>query len=101
MVATLTEKVDRAVRLYRRTTVVLGGGVACNAALQSGIAERMTTRGARVFAPSARLATDNAAMIAAAGLYRFAAGERMPAALTAQSSLPLPGMFLFDVAAPR
>ncbi len=101
MVATLTEKVDRAVRLYRRTTVVLGGGVACNKALQAGIADRMTTRGARVFAPSPRLATDNAAMIAAAGMFRFAAGERMPSALTAQSALPLPGMFPFDVTAPR
>ena len=100
-VATLTEKVDRAVRLYRRTTVVLGGGVACNKALQSSIAERMTSRGARLFAPSPRLATDNAAMIAAAGLYRFTAGDRMPPSLTAQSALPLPGMFPFDVMAPR
>ena len=37
-------------------------------------------------------------MIAAAGLYRFAAGERMPASLTAQSSLPLPGMFPYATA---
>ncbi len=96
VVETLTAKVERAMRLLARTKVVLGGGVACNRALQQGIEARIASRGGQLFAPSPRLATDNAAMIAAAGLYRFAAGERMPAALTAQSSLPLPGMFLLD-----
>lgn len=93
VVDTLVEKVDRAVRLFSRTRVVLGGGVACNRALQAGIAARLAKRGGVVFAPSPRLATDNAAMIAAAGLFRFSAGERMSPSLTAQSSLPLPGMF--------
>jgi hypothetical protein len=32
-------------------------------------------------------------MIAAAGLFRFAAGERAPPTMTAQSSLPIPGIF--------
>ncbi len=96
VVDTLTAKVERAMRLLSRTKVVLGGGVACNGALQQGIQARIASRGGQLFAPSPRLATDNAAMIAAAGLYRFAAGERMPASLTAQSSLPLPGMFLLD-----
>ncbi len=101
VVGTLVEKVDRAARLFARTSVVLGGGVACNRALQAGIAARMAKRGGRVFSPSPRLATDNAAMIAAAGLFRFAAGERMPPTLTAQSSLPLPGMFPFALADAR
>ena len=98
VVATLVEKVDRAVRLFSRTRVVLGGGVACNQALKAALAARMATRGGVVFAPSPRLATDNAAMIATAGLFRFAAGERMPVSLTAQSSLPLPGMFPYAMA---
>jgi N6-L-threonylcarbamoyladenine synthase len=40
-----------------------------------------------------RLATDNAAMIAAAGLFRFAAGERADPTMTAHASLPIPGIF--------
>jgi N6-L-threonylcarbamoyladenine synthase len=40
-----------------------------------------------------RLATDNAAMIAAAGLFRFEAGERADPTMTAQASRPIPGIF--------
>ena len=79
-------------RRHRRTRVVLGGGVACNQALQQAISERVAPRGT-VFAPMPRLATDNAAMIAAAGLFRFEAGERAHPSMTAQASLPIPGIF--------
>ncbi|MBL0169274.1 MAG: tRNA (adenosine(37)-N6)-threonylcarbamoyltransferase complex transferase subunit TsaD [Gemmatimonadaceae bacterium] len=92
VVDTLVEKVDRAVRLYRRKRVVLGGGVACNVALQRAMGDRLERRGGRVFAPSPRLATDNAAMIAAAGMFRFELGERADPTLTAHASLPLPGL---------
>jgi N6-L-threonylcarbamoyladenine synthase len=92
LIDTLAEKVARAARIHRRTRVVMGGGVACNQALQDAIRERLAPR-VTVFAPTPRLATDNAAMIAAAGLFRFAAGERAPPTMTAQSSLPIPGIF--------
>ena len=91
-IGALIEKVDRAARLFRRKRIVLGGGVACNVALQDGIRGRVGARGVTLFAPSPRLATDNAAMIAAAGLYRFAMGERAAPSLTAQASLPIPGL---------
>jgi N6-L-threonylcarbamoyladenine synthase len=93
VVETLAEKVLRAVRLCGRDRVVLGGGVACNRALQEAVRERLAARGGRLFAPSPRLATDNAAMIAAAGLFRFAAGAPPDPDLTAHAALPLPGMF--------
>ncbi len=92
VVGTLVTKVERAARQYRRSRVVLGGGVACNVALVQGIRERLAARGGSVFAPSPRLATDNAAMIAAAGLFRFDLGERAAPSLTAQASLPIPGL---------
>ena len=92
VIGTLVEKVNRAVRRFRRTRVVMGGGVACNAALQAALREQLAKRGVTVFAPSPRLATDNAAMIAAAGLYRFDVGERVSPSLTAQASLPIPGL---------
>jgi N6-L-threonylcarbamoyladenine synthase len=45
-----------------------------------------------VYAPTVRLATDNAAMIARAGLYRFERGERAPLDLNAYASMPIPGL---------
>ncbi len=93
VIATLVEKTYRAVRVHKRQRVVLGGGVACNGALQSAMQERLTGRGGQLLAPSPRLATDNAAMIAAAGLFRLDIGERAAATMTAQALLPIPGIF--------
>lgn len=92
VIDTLVEKTDRARRAWGRERIVLGGGVACNRTLQDAMKRRFQSRGGQVFAPTPRLATDNAAMIAAAGLYRFAAGERAEPTMTAHASLPLPGI---------
>ncbi len=88
---TLAEKVARAVRASGRKRVVLGGGVACNQALVQRIAERVGT-GIGVFAPSPRIATDNAAMIARAGLFRAERAEWAPLDLAATSGAAIPGM---------
>ena len=93
MIDTLVVKTERAVRAFKRKRVVLGGGVSCNTVLQLAMHQRLAARGTTVFAPSPRLATDNAAMIAAAGMFRFAAGERAPLSLTALPTLPIPGLF--------
>jgi N6-L-threonylcarbamoyladenine synthase len=45
-----------------------------------------------VHAPGPRLATDNAAMIARAALFRLARGERSGPDLNAYASQPLPGL---------
>jgi N6-L-threonylcarbamoyladenine synthase len=90
LVETLTEKTARAVEMYHRERVVLGGGVACNRALADAIRARLETRAA-VFAPSPRLATDNAAMIARAGLFRYYHGERASLQRAAHATAALPG----------
>ena len=92
IVDTLVEKTARAVRRQGRTRVVLGGGVAGNRTLVAAMRARMQRHGAEVFAPSNRLATDNAAMIARAGLFHFERGVRSPLDLNAFASLPLPGL---------
>ena len=89
LVGTLAEKVVRAVGAHGRTRVVLGGGVACNRALVAAIQAKVG-RGVVVHAPSARLATDNAGMIARAGLWRLVRGERSGGELGAVASLGLP-----------
>jgi N6-L-threonylcarbamoyladenine synthase len=92
LVGTLVAKTIRAARAHNRTRIVLGGGVACNGALVDAMRAEATKLGAAVFAPTPRLATDNAAMIAAAGLYRIESGERSSSALNAHSALPIPGL---------
>jgi N6-L-threonylcarbamoyladenine synthase len=92
LVTTLAEKTARAARAYGRRKVVLGGGVACNGALQERIHHAVAPFGGAVFAPSPTLATDNAAMIARAGHWRLSRGERSDASLNAYASLPIPGL---------
>ena len=91
LVDTLAQKVRRAVRQHRRPRVVLGGGVACNRALVDAITTAVGPSVA-VHAPTPRIATDNAAMIARAGLFRFERGERAGLDLGCASALPLPGL---------
>jgi N6-L-threonylcarbamoyladenine synthase len=90
LVETLVEKTARAAAMYKRDRVVLGGGVACNKALTEAIRARMVGD-VQVYAPSPRLATDNAAMIARAGLFRYYEGERSSLDQAAFATAPLPG----------
>ena len=92
VVETLVEKTARAVAQHDRRRVILGGGVAGNRTLAAAMRARMTELGTELFAPTARLATDNAAMIARAGLFHYERGERASLDLNAFASLPLPGL---------
>ena len=86
----LVAKTAHAVEALGHATVVIGGGVACNRALAERMRERVAP--ARVAAASARLNTDNAAMIAAAGAWRLGRGERSGWDLEPRDTLPLPGL---------
>jgi N6-L-threonylcarbamoyladenine synthase len=90
LIGSLVEKTARAADSFGRTRIVLGGGVACNRTLAQAMQERMPD--AQVFAPVPRLATDNAAMIARAGLFHFERGERSGLDLNAFASQPIPGL---------
>ncbi len=92
LIETLVEKSWRAAQAYGRTRVVLGGGVACNGALVEAMRRRLGDLGATVHAPSPRLATDNAAMIARAGIFHLDRGERAELDLSAFAAMPLPGL---------
>ena len=92
LIDTLVEKTWRAANSYSRDRVVLGGGVACNRTLAAAMRTRLEPEGIKVFTPTPRLATDNAAMIARAGFFRFEAGERSGLDLNAYASSPIPGL---------
>ena len=92
LIDTLVEKTARAAEQYKRTRVVLGGGVAANRTMVEAMRTRVAALGGVVYAPSVRLATDNAAMIARAGLFHFEQGARAGLDLNAYASIPLPGL---------
>ena len=93
----LVAKTMRAVGQKKCPRVVLGGGVAASRALRESLQAALSKDAARVGAgelyhPSPRLATDNAAMIARAGLFRFERGEIAHADVTARADMPFPGL---------
>lgn len=90
VIGSLVEKTRRAAAAFAREKIVLGGGVACNRALAEAMRARAMV--SAVYAPAPRLATDNAAMIARAGLFRFERGERSGLDLNAFASQPIPGL---------
>jgi N6-L-threonylcarbamoyladenine synthase len=87
----LVAKTVHAVRSTGYTRAMVGGGVACNRALVTGLKDRLAGR-ARLSVASPRLNTDNAAMIGAAGAWRLARGERSGLDLEPRDDLPLPGL---------
>jgi N6-L-threonylcarbamoyladenine synthase len=87
----LVAKTAHAVEASGYHRAMIGGGVACNRALVDALRERLAGR-ARVSVASPRLNTDNAAMIAAAGAWRLARGERSGLELEPRDDLPLPGL---------
>jgi N6-L-threonylcarbamoyladenine synthase len=89
----LTAKTSAAALELGYDRVMIGGGVACNKALVAAVREKLAGV-AHVSVASPRLNTDNAGMIAAAGAWRLARGERSGWELEPRDDLPLPGLTL-------
>jgi N6-L-threonylcarbamoyladenine synthase len=89
VVETLVEQLFDAARYAGARSVGIAGGVSANSRLRADAKTRGESREIPVFVPSLALATDNAAMIAAAGLRRLRAGQRSDWALSADASLRL------------
>jgi N6-L-threonylcarbamoyladenine synthase len=87
----LVQKTAAALTLTGYSTVMAGGGVACNAALREALASALAGR-ARVAVAQPRLNADNAAMIARAGWFHLARGESSDLFLEADPMLPWPGL---------
>jgi N6-L-threonylcarbamoyladenine synthase len=87
----LVEKTAHAVEALDYPQAMIGGGVACNRGLMERLRARLAGI-ARVSVASPRLNTDNAAMIAAAGGWRLAQGERSRWDLEPRDDLPIPGL---------
>jgi N6-L-threonylcarbamoyladenine synthase len=71
------------------TRIVVSGGVSANSRLRQRMREEGEKRGIDVFVPSLKFCTDNAAMIAFAGAWRLANGQRASLDLNASATLRL------------
>jgi N6-L-threonylcarbamoyladenine synthase len=89
VVDTLVERTFAAAKWYNAQAVGIAGGVSANSRLRAAAQARGIAAALPVFVPSPHLSTDNAAMIAAAGIRKLRMGEIAPADLNAAASLPL------------
>lgn len=71
----LIDKLDKAIRTTGVTTVAIGGGVSANSGVRQAVSELCARRGVRAFIPQRAFTTDNAAMVAIAGYFKYLDGE--------------------------
>jgi N6-L-threonylcarbamoyladenine synthase len=75
IVKILMNKLKRASNKLGVRDIALAGGVSANSALRQAVIDESEKRGWRVFIPPIRFTTDNAAMIAITGYYKFLAKD--------------------------
>ena len=89
VVGTLLTRTLEAARAHDARAVGIAGGVSANSRLRRECIDRGRLQGLAVFVPPVSLSTDNAAMIAAAGLRRLGRGELASERLNASPALVL------------
>ena len=72
----LCKKTLKAAKDKNVKTIILAGGVAANSLLRSQLTEQGAKLGIKVYYPSMKLCTDNAAMIAEAAYFKLKCAEK-------------------------
>ena len=85
-VEAVAKKISEALARNPGCDLVCAGGVAANSHLRARLAEVAKKRGARLFIPPIPLCGDNAAMIAAAGWFRYEKGRLAGSGLNASAA---------------
>ena len=87
----LIAKTFRAVDTFGIQTLIIGGGVSANKRIRKAFTQKAAEEGLALYLPDSTFSTDNALMIAVAGMTKLQAGEKGIAAqkLSAQGNLSL------------
>ncbi len=67
----LIDKLDKAVRQTGVKSVAIGGGVSANSGVRQAVADYCKAHSIKAFIPERAFTTDNAAMVAIAGYYKY------------------------------
>ncbi|MDE6050135.1 MAG: tRNA (adenosine(37)-N6)-threonylcarbamoyltransferase complex transferase subunit TsaD, partial [Paramuribaculum sp.] len=67
----LIDKLDKAVKQTGVKTVAIGGGVSANSGVRQAVADYCEANGLTAFIPKRSFTTDNAAMVAIAGYFKY------------------------------
>jgi N6-L-threonylcarbamoyladenine synthase len=70
----LLDKLRKAVDMTKVTQVAIGGGVSANSGVRDAIAKYCEHKGLKAFIPQRKFTTDNAAMVAIAGYFKYQDG---------------------------
>jgi N6-L-threonylcarbamoyladenine synthase len=89
IVETLLAKTQRALEATARERLVVAGGVGANRRLRERLQTMADRAGIALYFPRVEFCTDNAAMIALAGLWRLKTGEREGLPIRARARWPL------------
>lgn len=77
----LLDKLDKAVKQTGVSTMAIGGGVSANSGVREAVADYCEAHGLTAFIPERAFTTDNAAMVAIAGYYKYLDKEFCPYSL--------------------
>ncbi len=75
IIGILVDKLEKAVDLTGVKTVAIGGGVSANSGVREAVAGLCERRGLMAFIPPRVFTTDNAAMVAVAGMFKYLDGD--------------------------